>query len=160
MNKSAPDPSSYPTANTRAPTAEEEALAAWFTDQQTKSVDNLEQGARQLITLCSSLLTVLLGITALSAQTSPPYLKMPFFQFCSVVTVVMLLITLAAALVVIMPGANPVTINDPASLRSTFAALRSYKNNGLRAALFAFAIGMVTLTGMIVTALVIVFRSL
>jgi len=160
MNNPSPDPSSYPTAETRVSTAAEEALAVWFAEQQTKSVDNLEQAARQLITLCSSLLTVLLGITALSAQRPPPYLQSAFFQLCSLVTVLALLATLAAAIVVTMPGANPVISNDPDDMRNVFAELLRYKNRALRAALFAFALGMITLTCMIITALVIVFWSL
>jgi hypothetical protein len=126
----------------RPETDAEAALHAWWTDQRTKSVDNLEAAARQMITLGSALLTALLGLMALSNATLPAHMTWSGIQWLSGLGIVGLFAALAFALVVVYPRPNPVTRNDPAAEKQAFEGLLQRKSRWLSAALWAFGVGM------------------
>jgi len=147
------NPDLYPTLPTAKPSAQEDALARWFATQRTQSIDNLEGAARQIITLCTTLLTVLLGLAALTAETLPSYMSAALIRWLSMVGVLALFVALGSALLVVLPGATWVKLNDPADLAAAYDKLLAYKNTGLTIAVVVFGTAMLCLTGVILGAL-------
>jgi len=150
------DPDLYPTLPTTKPTAQEDALAQWFAKQHTQSIDNLEGAARQIITLCTTLLTVLLGLAALTADALPTYMNATVIRWLIMVGVLALFSALGSALIVVFPGATRVTLNDPKDLAAAYDKLLAFKNTGLSIAIVAFGIAMFCLTIVILGALWVV----
>ena len=150
-----PDPT--PTLETEAPSATDDALYAWFAEQQTKSVDNIEQAARQIIALCGTLLTVLLGLVALTSANPPGYLQWWVIQWLSLGGVVGLFLALASALTVVIPNVTTVTLNEPDKLTDAWRELLTAKSIGLTIAVLVFGVAMLCITGVIVGALWFVF---
>lgn len=152
---SEPEPA-YPSLPTAPETAEEAALYAWFAEQQTKSADNLEAAARQIITLCTTLLGLLLGLLALAGKDLPAHMRWSGVQALSVAGVVALLLALVAALTVIIPRPLTVSLNDPDDLQTAFAALLARKSQGLSWAVWLFAAAMFCLGTVVVIAVALI----
>ena len=146
----------YPTLISDKEAPEEAALAQWFADQRTKSVDNLEAAARQIITLCTTLLGVLLGLMSLTKDNLPPYMHWSGVQWLSGLGVVGLFVALACALYVVLPRHNPVTLNDPDSLQTVFQSILERKHVGLRWAIISFAGAMLCLVLVLVISLALI----
>lgn len=137
----------------RPETEAESALHGWWAEQRTKSVDNLEAAARQIITLCSALLTVLLGLMALSEATLPKHMTWSGIQWLSAIGIIGLFAALAFALFVIYPRSNLVTHNDPSAEKQAFNDLLLHKNRWLSRSLWAFGIGMACIVLIVVISL-------
>jgi hypothetical protein len=150
------EPNPYPTLPTEPADAGQTALAAWFAEQRLKSADNLETAARQIITLSTTLLGLLLGLMALSEKTLPVYMQWSGVQWVSGLGVVGLFAALACALWVVTPRPAPATLNDPDNLEEAFAALLAHKNRWLRRAIVLFAAGMLCLTLVVVISLMFI----
>lgn len=138
-----------------ASTATDEELLKWFAAQQIKSVDHVEAGARQIIALCSTLLTILFGLVALTGSAPPIYTQRALFQWLSLVGVVGLFLALFCALMVVIPSTYRVAINDPDALEARFGEILQHKTGGLNLAVVSFTIAMFCLTAMIVGALLV-----
>ncbi|MBE2199812.1 MAG: hypothetical protein IAE79_14450 [Anaerolinea sp.] len=147
------NPNPYPALPTEAENQQQAALYAWFTTQQTKAVDNLEEAARQIITLCTTLLGLLLGLLALTETPLPAHMGWSGVQWLGGVGVTALLLALAAALSVVIPRPTAATLNDPDDLERAFAALLARKNQGLWWAVLLFGTAMGCLAAVVVAAL-------
>lgn len=152
---SEPSPA-YPSLPTEQETAAEAALYAWFTEQQLKSADNLEAAARQIITLCTTLLGLLLGLLALAEDPLPSHMRWSGVQGLGVAGVVALLLALAAALTVVLPRPLTFIKNDPDALQAAFAGLLARKNQRLTWAVWLFAAGMFCLGAIVVIAVALI----
>ncbi len=137
----------------RAPTPQEERLAAWFAEQHLKSPDHLEAAARQLIGLVTALLGLLLGVLAVAKHPLPAYLASPWVKGLGAAGVVLLLAALLAGLAVLWPRQMAVLAHDLTAQRRAFEALLARKNRALRVALVGFALGVVALAAVLVLAL-------
>lgn len=146
----------YPTVPTNKESPEEAALAQWFAEQRTKSVDNLEAAARQIITLCTTLLGILLGLMTLTKETLPEYMQWSGVQWLSGLGVIGLFAALAGGLYVVLPRENPATLNDPDSLQTAFKAILERKHLGLRSAILLFGGGMFCLMLVVVISLFLI----
>jgi len=150
------EPDAYPSFPTEPETAEEAALYAWFTEQRVKSVDNLEGAARQIITLCTTLLGLLLGLLALTEDPLPAHIHWSGVQWLGGLGVAALLVALGGALYAILPQRIPVNLNDPRDLQNEFDALLARKSRGLQVAAVGFGAGMVFLGIIVVVALALI----
>ncbi|MCP4356526.1 MAG: hypothetical protein GY796_00715 [Chloroflexi bacterium] len=146
----------YPTLPTEPADPGQTALAKWFAEQRVQSVDNLETAARQIATLCTTLLGLLLGLMALSNETLPKYMHWSGGQWLGGLGVTALFAALTCALWVVMPRATPATLNDPDSLEVAFTVMLARKNAWLRRAILLFAAGMFCLSLLVVISLAFV----
>jgi hypothetical protein len=142
-----------PTLTTRAESQQQAALYAWFAEQATKSVDNLEQAARQIITLCTTLLGLLLGLLALAEDPLPAHMHWSGVQWLGGLGVAALLLALGGALYAIIPRRIPVNLNDPKDLQNEFDALLARKSRGLQVAVAGFGSAMFCLGAVVAAAL-------
>ena len=136
----------FPTLSTRAETPQEKAMYEWFAEQRFKSVDNLETAARQIITLCTSLLGLLLALMALASSTVPAYMQWSGVRWLGGIGVVLLLFALLAGLGVVMPWQMALNLQNPQELNEAWQKLLARKSQKLWAALIAFASAMICLT--------------
>lgn len=143
----------YPALPTRAETPQEKAMYEWFAEQRFKSADNLEAAARQIITLCTSLLGLLLGLLALAGSTVPAYMQWSGVRWLGGIGVVLLLLALLAGLGVVVPWRMSLNLQDGQALNEAWQKLLARKSQKLWVALIAFASGMVCLTLLIILAL-------
>ena len=129
---------------TKKQTAAETALDDWFQKQRLASVDNLETAARQIIGLSSTILTVLLGLMALTEETLPSYMAKPSIQWISWIGLIGLAAGLACALMVVYP--RPIhTTNSPEDQQNDFDALLAFKSRWLGRSVIGFGLGMASL---------------
>ena len=129
----------------RPESAEETALRTWLAEQELKSVDNVEAGARQLVTLVTALLAVLFSVMAVTGDPLPAYFAYPALRLLGVGVVGLLLVTLAAALVAILPFPLKNYPNRPDKQREEFDGMLRRKSTGLYVAAVCFALGLILL---------------
>jgi uncharacterized membrane protein YcjF (UPF0283 family) len=143
----------FPTLPSRPERPDEAALHGWFAEQRLKSIDNLETAARQIITLCTTLLGLLLGLMALAAPNLPAHMGWSGVQWLSGLGVVALLVALLCGLSVVVPWRTAVNLQAPGELQATWEQLLARKSQGLRLAILFFAGAVVCLTAVILIAL-------
>jgi hypothetical protein len=143
----------FPTLPTRPERPEEAVLHGWFAEQRLKSADNLETAARQIITLCTTLLGLLLGLMALAGVHTPAYMHWSGVRWLSGAGVILLLVALLAGLSVVLPWQTAVNLSDPNDMAQTWARLLAQKSQGLWLALITFALAMFCLALIILIAL-------
>lgn len=129
----------------RPESAAEEALRAWLAEQELKSVDNVEAGARQLVTLVTALLGVLFAVMAVTDDPLPAYFAYPTLRLLGVGVVVLLLATLVAALVAVLPFPMKNFPHRPDKQREEFDGMLRRKSLGLYVAAVCFALGLILL---------------
>ncbi len=129
--------------HTRAPTADEEALHAWFAEQEKDPTKNLDEAARQIIGLVTGLYTVVFGILAFAADPVPAYLAHTSVRVLGVLAVVGYLTALLGALVVVVPSAYHYASASQTQRKQAFDALMQRKSWALRVALGAFGVASV-----------------
>ena len=124
---------------------EERALREWWAAQALQSLDNLERAARQIITLCTTLLGTLLAVAALVENPLPPYMSYWSVRLALEVGVVLLLGGLAAALVVVWPRRYAAAPDLPDQQRQVFDGMRQLKARALSVSLVLFGLGLAAL---------------
>jgi hypothetical protein len=127
----------------RAPKPEEEQLHSWFQEQEKDPSKNLEEAARQIIQLVSTLYAVIFGIVALAANPVPAYLAQANVRALDVLAVLGYLAALLAALVVVVPSAYRYARASQTQRKDVFDTIMRRKVTALRLALLAFAVGSV-----------------
>ncbi len=137
----------------RDETPAEAAQRAWFEKQALAAPDNLEAAARQLITLGTSLLGVLFGVLSIAGDPLPSYLAMPVVRGLGMAVVVLLLVSLWAALFVVLPRRGEAASGVPASQAEVFQRLLRRKSRALTIAVWAFGLALVCLGAVLVIAL-------
>ncbi len=140
----------------RKETEGERALREWFDKQALAAPDNLEAAARQIITLVTSLLTILLAVLAVAGDPLPAYFAYPTVRWLGVMGVVLLLLALAAALGVVFPFREAVQSARPDEQQAAFARLLQRKSRFLQVAAIAFFLGLVALGSVLIIALLTV----
>lgn len=137
----------------RAPTPEEEALHNWFAEQEKDPSKNLEEGAKQIIQLVSTLYTVIFGIIAFAANPVPAYLAKPNVRALGATVVLAFLVALFAALVVVLPSAYRYARASQTQRQAVFDRMMRRKATGLRVALLAFGLGSLAFAGLFLVVL-------
>src|SRR4051794_31309670 len=90
-------------ARTRAEKPAETQLAAWFTEQEGKSLDRLEAGATAITQLVTALYAVAFTVLSLGGNPPPVYLQHPLVKVGGLLITVCWLISLVAALSALIP---------------------------------------------------------
>ena len=141
-------------ARTRAETPEEQALFAWFSEQQKDPAKPLEEGARQIISLVTAIYSVIFGILAFADNPLPIYLTLPVVRGVGAVTVLSYLVALLAALVVVLPDDYRYARASKEQSLVVFEALLRRKSVGLRIAVLSFGIGTLAFAALFIVVLV------
>lgn len=126
----------------RVESDEDKRLAALFDKFEQESLDNLEKGARDLIQLVTALFGVIFGILALGGEAAAAPLRLPLAIAPAAISLAALLLTLFAALDVIVPAAHRVRKLGHSDREQAYARMLQRKSEGLRAAAIFFAIGL------------------
>lgn len=134
-------------------TAEERALREWWAAQALASLDNLERAARQIITLCTTLLGSLLALLALAENPLPAYLASWAVRNGAAAAALLLLGGLAAALAVVWPRRYAAAADLPEQQRQAFHAMRRFKARLLTVSLTLFGLGLAALVVVLLLAL-------
>ncbi|HEY3342909.1 MAG TPA: hypothetical protein VGK81_12860 [Anaerolineae bacterium] len=143
----------YTVISTRAESAEEEALRKWFDQQRLNSPTNLEDAAKLIIGLISGLLTVMFGVLAIAQKDLPGYLANPAVRWLGALVVALLFISLASALVVVLPFRTSTKSDQPQDQRQAFEGLLERKAIAITVTAVAFGLGIAALAAALVVAL-------
>jgi uncharacterized membrane protein YhdT len=143
----------YTVISTRAESAEEEALRKWFDQQRLNSPTNLEDAAKLIIGLISGLLTVMFGVLAIAQKDLPGYLAFPAVHWLGALVVALLFISLASALVVVLPFRTSTKSDQPQDQRQAFEGLLERKAIAITVTAVAFGLGIAALAAALVVAL-------
>ena len=132
----------------------EKELHTWLETQRLKSVDNLEAGARQIITLVSLFYSIIFAALALGKDSMEASAGYQIVLVPGTVAVFALLTAIIAALVVVLPlfGIRYNALK-PAEERAAFERLLQLKVWGLRLSVIAFGIGLIAFAVLIGTML-------
>lgn len=132
-------------SRTRIATAQEDAVARWFAEQQQDPTKHLDAGAQQLITLVSALYTVVFGMLAFANDPVPAYLARVEVRASGTLVVLSYLVALLASLVVVLPWSYDYSSSSQTQMERVFQAIVRRKRRGLRVALGAFGVGSIAL---------------
>ncbi len=135
----------------RLESQEEAALRVWFEEQEKKSIDNLEAGARQIISLVTAFYSLIFGVLALGADKLEASLHYRWVIIPAMIAVLAMLGAVLAALLVVLPifsyTYNP---NKPAGQKKTFETMSRLKSTGLRLSVIAFGLGLLAFAWLII----------
>jgi len=135
---------------TQRPLSDEESdLLAWFEDQERKSVDNVEAGARQLISLISAFYGLVFGVVSLGKDKMEASLSQPGTLVLGGAAILLLFLALIAALAVVWPRRYRYRDASLSDMRAVFEAMLARKSNWLGWALLAFGSALAAFGGMI-----------
>ena len=140
----------------RALTPEEERLADWLAEQHLKSPDRLEAAARQIVGLVTGLVGLLVGVAAVTEQPLPPYMAWPCLRWLMVASLVLLLVSLAAGMVVLWPRRVVYSPHKMAEQRAVFEGILRRKARALGVAIVCFALGIALLAAVLALAVLYV----
>lgn len=138
------------------PDPKDDALVQWYDEQRFKSTDHLEGAAKQLITLCTSLLTALLGLLALAGESLPKHMQWSGIQFLGGAGIVLLFVSLATALIVLYPRHYD-PLNAANKMLEDFKRMMRFKSNFLLASGIAFGLAMFCIAAIVIGSLVAVY---
>lgn len=132
----------------------EAALREWFEKQALASPANLEEAARLLIGLITGLYGLLFSVLAVAGDPLPGYLKLPPVKILGVLSVILLMVCLLAALDVVLPRPWQASSGLPASQKAEFERIVQRKAQALKLAVYAFAVGAALLGAALAAALI------
>jgi hypothetical protein len=128
----------------RRETPPEEALRLWFDEQEKKSLDNLEAGARQIITLVTTIYGLLFGALAFGSEKMEASLHYRPVLVPGTVAILAMLGAVIAALAVVLPiFAYTYNPHQPATQQAAYQTMLKVKSWGLRLAVLGFGVGLV-----------------
>ncbi len=137
--------SEYEVVNIRAETDAERTQREWFQKAIQDSPTRLEESARQLIGLVTGLIGVLFTVISIVKNPNPQYLDLPMVRPLGLAVVVLLLVSLGAALVVVIPWRWTYQPALPASEVAVFQKILQRKSTSLTLAATCFGIGVLAL---------------
>jgi hypothetical protein len=134
-------------------TDEEKDTVAWFETQEVESINNLEAGARQIISLVTAFYGVIFGVIALGSEKFEASLRAPWVIGLGGTSVGLLLLALGAALMVVAPRRYAYREASLDDMRATYSNLVAFKSGWLAAATLLFGLGLAAFAGLIVSML-------
>jgi hypothetical protein len=129
-------------------TKADEDLLAYFKDLEQKSLEAMENAARQIITLVTTLLGLFFGVLAF--KDNPTYLAVDAVRICGILSSGLYIMALFFALDVVMPRRIDIPTSDLAAMQELLINLFNRKNRGLLYAQIAFGIGTLFLLFVII----------
>ncbi|MGB8647613.1 MAG: hypothetical protein WCF84_20435 [Anaerolineae bacterium] len=137
--------SKYEVVGVRAETDGEKAQREWFQKAVQDSPARLEEAARLFIGLVTGLIGVLFTVLSIVKNPQPQYLDLPGVRVFGAGVVVLLLISLGAALFVVVPGRWTFNPAVPASEVAVFNEMLRRKSTALTLAAVFFGLGVLAL---------------
>lgn len=138
---------------TREESPAEKSLREWFATQRLESPKVIDEAARLLIGLVTGLLGALFGVLTVSAEKLPVYLSLPLVRWAGVLAVVCWLLSLLAALLVVLPRRWSSAPGQPQSQEQTFSDLLAHKTRWLTGSVYMFGLAVILLGLVLVVAL-------
>lgn len=123
-------------------TDEEEDLIAIIEAMELKALDNLEAGARQIITLVTAFYGVLFGVLSLGSDNFATSLGQPVVVWSGIFAIALLLAALVAALVVVMPRPYRYGEKRLDQQKAVYQQMLARKSTWLHRAIFYFGLGL------------------
>ena len=142
----------YKVVGIRTETPAEAAQREWFAAQATAAPANLEEAARLIVGLVTTLLGLLLGLLSLAGDKTPLFLRAADIKDLSVGAIGLLFIALAGGLVVVIPLRYTAQSARPASQAGTFASILQRKSLALTLSVVAFGFGLLAISAVLVLA--------
>jgi hypothetical protein len=151
-NQQQQQPAQIPVQDSQEPSEEGKQLVALFTEMDTKQLDFLDEAGKSIIERISTLLAVLFGVTVLSNNFPPLYLKSNIpAKILVIVTLVFYLGAMATGLWAIQPRYYRRYLYNISRLGQELDKITRHKMRWLRVAGMLFALGTVALAVLIVT---------
>ena len=135
----------YTLVGVRVETAQEAAQREWFASQVTAAPANLNEAARQIITLVTTLLGLLLGLLALASGETPLFLRTVEIKAVSLLALALWLVALAAGLFTVVPQLETAASGRPGNQAEVFERILRRKSIALTVAAIAFGLGLLAL---------------
>lgn len=134
-------------------TAEQKAIRDWWIEQEVKSADLTDSVAKQIITLCTTLLGALTAILALTESTLPSYLSFFPIRLISAMSVFCLIVSLGIAVLVLTPKEYSARSAYPDEMRQSFQKIVQNKSRKLTWSLRLFGLGLFLLGLILIVAI-------
>ena len=132
-------------------TATDRARREWIDEQETKILDRLEDGAKTITQLVTSLYGVLFAVLAFDGARI--YLQRLSVQVFGTASLLLFFAALLAALATVYPQRMTYQQDNLSQMESVYKAIVRHKSNMLSVALIAFLIGTLCLGGVIISVL-------
>jgi hypothetical protein len=123
-----------------------EEMARWA----LASPDRIESAAREIVGLVTALYTVLFGVLALAGDPLPAYMKLAAVRWLGAFAALALGLTLASALVVVMPARYEYASASLTQQKQVFDRILQRKSGWLTTALICFGAGLIAFGALLV----------
>jgi len=133
----------------RPPSDDEQDVITRVEEQESQSIDNLEAGARQIITLTTTFFGFLFGVIALGSDKFEASLNTTWVAVLGWFAVGLLLAGLLAALMVVWPHRYTYQENRLDQMKTVYRHIIATKTWWLQWALGLFGAGLVAFAGLI-----------
>jgi len=130
---------------------DDRALREWFSEQEKRNLDRLEDGAKTIVQLVTGLYGVLFAVLAISNQ--PVYLRRPAVQWLGTLGMLAFFVALLSALVTLFPWRATFQKDNLSEMGQVNEQVLRRKLLGLGTALGAFLVGVCLLAVMLVSIL-------
>jgi hypothetical protein len=127
--------------------SDDRALREWFTEQEKRNVDRLEDGARTIVQLVTGLYGVLFAVLAIGSQ--PAYIRRASIQWLGTSAMIAFFVALVSALVTLFPWRAFFQEDNLTEMERVHKGVLRRKFWGLGTALGAFLVGACLLAGVI-----------
>jgi hypothetical protein len=134
------------------PSPENNLVVEIFSDARKNQLNFLDDSGKSMIERIATFLAVLFGITALSSNFPPAYLKgNPSAKVMVIVTLILYLLAMATAMLVILPRNYNIPVYNVTRMNEELKRITAHKMRYLRVAGVLFALGSVALAVLIVS---------
>jgi hypothetical protein len=138
--------------DSQEPSEEGKQLVTLFTDMENKQLDFLDESGKSIVERIATFLAVLFGVTVLSNNFPPPYLKGNLSaKVLVIVTLVFYLAAMAAGIWAIQPRYYRRYTYNVSALGRELERITKHKMFWLRAAGILFVLGSVALAALIIS---------
>ncbi len=133
--------------------AQENEIRQWIAAQESRSIDNLEAGGREIVQLVTVLIGLVFAAINLGSDDLEAGLSLPLVVVTGFAAMLLLLAALGAALWVIFPFPSHYRPSSLTDQKALYARLLQRKAVALMLALICFGLGMVAFVVVIFTLL-------
>jgi hypothetical protein len=138
--------------DSQEPSEEGKQLVTLFTEMENKQLDFLDESGKSIVERIATFLAVLFGVTVLSNNFPPPYLKGNLSaKVLVIVTLVFYLAAMAAGIWAIQPRYYRRYTYNVSALGRELERITKHKMFWLRAAGILFVLGSVALAALIIS---------
>jgi len=138
--------------DSQEPSEEGKQLVTLFTDMENKQLDFLDESGKSIVERIATFLAVLFGVTVLSNNFPPPYLKGNLSaKVLVIVTLVFYLAAMSTGIWAIQPRYYRRYTYNVSALGRELERITKHKMFWLRAAGILFALGSVALAALIIS---------